>query len=199
MPLSCPSFLCCADRCDHQHWRPFDHFRNLDTTDPLACCTIITSSPHIPPINAKCTTDFFAAQSSQRRCHCTPNHTMNSTWLTVAPSVVRRGADKSLARPERTQDTATKLGIYSSCSPRSSIDFLARCSNFCKPLKKSESCPSNQVAAAAMTSASDEKWRPTKVFFFLFFFLFPKSREQVVVRRGQIRRIGWWSRHWKPR
>jgi len=33
-----------------------------------------------------------------------------------------------------------------------------------------------------MTSASDEKWRP---------FLFFQSREQVVVRRGQIRRIGW--------
>jgi len=35
-----------------------------------------------------------------------------------------------------------------------------------------------------MTSASDEKWRPSIVFFF-------QSREQVVVRRGQIRRIGW--------
>ena len=32
--------------------------------------------------------------------------------------------------------------------------------NFCKPLKKnnSEGCPSNQVSAAAVTSASDEKW-----------------------------------------
>jgi len=34
-----------------------------------------------------------------------------------------------------------------------------------------------------MISASDEKWRP-----FNFFF---KSREQVEVRRGQVRRIGW--------
>ena len=34
-----------------------------------------------------------------------------------------------------------------------------------------------------MTSASDEKGRP-----FICFF---QSREQVVVRRGQIRRIGW--------
>jgi hypothetical protein len=34
---------------------------------------------------------------------------------------------------------------------------LARCSNLYKPLKKnSEVCPSNQVSAAAMTSASDE-------------------------------------------
>jgi hypothetical protein len=45
-----------------------------------------------------------------------------------------RGVDKSLARPGRKQATATKL---------------------CKPLKKkkSEGCPSNQVSAAAMTSA----------------------------------------------
>ena len=62
--------------------------------------------------------------------------------------------------------------------------FLARCSNFYKPLKNSsEGCPSNQVSAAAMTSASDEKWRTFNYFF--------RSREQVVVRRGQIRRI-WW-------
>jgi len=34
-----------------------------------------------------------------------------------------------------------------------------------------------------MTSASDDKWRPFNCFF--------QSREQVVVRRGQIRRIAW--------
>ena len=34
-----------------------------------------------------------------------------------------------------------------------------------------------------MTSASDEKWRPFNCFF--------QSKEQVIVRRGQIRRIGW--------
>ena len=49
---------------------------------------------------------------------------------------LRRGADKSLARPGRKETTATKLGIYSTYSPRSSIHFLARCFNFCKPLKK---------------------------------------------------------------
>ena len=39
-------------------------------------------------------------------------------------------------------------------------------SNFCKPLKNnSEGCPSNQVSAAAMTSASDEKWRNFNCFF----------------------------------
>jgi len=36
------------------------------------------------------------------------------------------------------QTTATKLGIYSTHTPRSSINFLAHCSNFCKPLKKNQ-------------------------------------------------------------
>ena len=93
-------------------------------------------------------------------------------------------ADKSLARSGRKPATVTKLGICSTYSPRSSVHFLAHCSNFCKPLKKnSESCPSNQVSATAMTSASDEKWRTFNCFF--------QSREQVVVRWGQIQRIGW--------
>jgi len=84
--------------------------------------------------------------------------------------IIRGGADKSLARPGRKQATATKLGIYSTYSPQSPIHFLAHCPNFCKPLKKnSESCPSNQVSAAAVTSASDKKWP----------------------QQGQIQRIGW--------
>ena len=42
-------------------------------------------------------------------------------------------------------------------------------SNFCKPLKNnSEGCPSNQVSAAAMNSASNEKWRPFICFFSRF-------------------------------
>jgi len=49
---------------------------------------------------------------------------------------LRGGADKSLARPGRKQATATKLGIYSTWSPRSSIHFLSRCSNVCNPFKK---------------------------------------------------------------
>jgi len=75
------------------------------------------------------------------------------------------GADKSLARPGRKQATVTKLGIYSTYSPQSSIHFLAHCSNFCKPLKKnSECCLPNQVSVAATTYALDEKWRPSIVF-----------------------------------
>jgi len=49
---------------------------------------------------------------------------------------IQGGADKSLARPGKKQATATKLWIYSTYSPRSSIHFLARFSDFCKPLKK---------------------------------------------------------------
>ena len=76
------------------------------------------------------------------------------------------GPDKSLAQPGRKQATATKLEIYSTYSPWSLIHFLARCSNFCKPLKKnSECCPSNQVSAAAMASASEEKWHSFNCFF----------------------------------
>jgi len=50
--------------------------------------------------------------------------------------IVRGGANKSLSRPGSKEATATKLGIYSTYCPRSSINFLAPCSNFCKPLKK---------------------------------------------------------------
>jgi len=98
---------------------------------------------------------------------------------------IRGGPDKSLALPARKQATATKLRIYSTYSPRSSIHFLARCSNFCKHLKKnSEGFPSNQVSATAISNALDEKWRTFNCFFF-------QSGEQVTVRRGQIWRIGW--------
>jgi len=90
---------------------------------------------------------------------------------------IRGGAGKSLARPGRKQATATKLGIYSTYSPRSSIHFLARCSNFSKPLKKNRL--SDQPGLRGRR----------KIATFQFFFF--KSGEQVVVRRGQIRRIGW--------
>ena len=79
-------------------------------------------------------------------------------------TMIRGGAVKSLAQPGRKQATATKLGIYSTFSPRSSMHLLVRCSNFCKPLKKSE-IVSFQVSAVTMTSASDEKWRTFNCFF----------------------------------
>ena len=49
---------------------------------------------------------------------------------------LRGGAGKSLAQPVGQKATVTKLGIYSTYSPQSSIHFLAHSSNFCKPLKK---------------------------------------------------------------
>ena len=73
---------------------------------------------------------------------------------------VRSGADSFLAQPGRKQATAIKLRIYSTYSPRSSIYLLARCFNICKLLKKKKKIfTSNQISAAAMTSASDEMWR----------------------------------------
>jgi len=56
-------------------------------------------------------------------------------WYIMHPECMR-GIDKSLARGGRKQATATKLGINSTYFSRSSVHFSARCSNFCKPLKK---------------------------------------------------------------
>jgi hypothetical protein len=90
--------------------------------------------------------------------HVRLTYPFKARWL------LRGGAGKSLARPGRKQATAAKLGIYST-SPRSSIHYFARWSNFCMSLKKnSKDCPSNQVSAAAMPSVSDEKWRPFNFF-----------------------------------
>ena len=103
-------------------------------------------------------------------------------YLTQTFNEIRGGVYKSLARPGRKEATVNKLGIYTTYSPHSSIHFLVRSCNFCKPLKKNSECgPSNQVSAAAMTSASDEKWRPFNCF---------SVHRTGSSRRGQIRRIG---------
>ena len=93
----------------------------------------------------------------------------------------RRAASKSLARPARKQVTATKLGIYSTYSPRSSIHFLARCSNFCKPLEKK-----NQVVRSTRTQRQQwpPRWTKNDNISIVF-------SVQVVVRRGQIWRTRW--------
>ena len=93
-----------------------------------------------------------------------------------------RGADKSLERPGRKQTTATKLGIYSTHSPRSSMYFFARCSNFCKASKIFQ-----KIARPTRSPRQQNLlfgWKMSK------FQLYYHSREQAVVRRGQIRRIG---------
>ena len=98
--------------------------------------------------------------------------------------LIRGGADKSLARPGRKQTTATKLGIYSTYSPRSSIHFLAHCSNFCKPLKKKF----RKLSVQPGLRGSNNIRVGRKMANFQLFF---QSRRQTVVRRDQIRRIGW--------
>ena len=97
---------------------------------------------------------------------------------------IRGCADKYLAQPGRKQATATKLGMYSTYSPRSSIHFLARYSNFCKTLKKKI----RKLSVQPGLRGSNDLRVGRKLATFPFFF---QSREQVVVRRGQIRRIGW--------
>jgi hypothetical protein len=106
------------------------------------------------------------------------HHLVNGKWY------IRGGADKSLARSGRKQATATKLRIYSTYSPRSSIHFLAHCCNFCKPLKKIFRRLSVQPG---LCSNNDFRVGQKMANFQLFF----QSREQVVVQCGQIRRIGW--------
>jgi len=97
---------------------------------------------------------------------------------------VRGGADKSLTLQGRKQATATKLGIYLTYSPRSSVHFLACVSNFCKPLKKKKF---RRLSIHRGLRGSSDLRVGRKMAIFNFF----QSREQVVVRRGQIRRIGW--------
>ena len=100
------------------------------------------------------------------------------------PVHLRGGADKSLARLGRKQATATKLGTYSKYSTRSSIHFLARCSNFCKPLKKKIKMLSVQPGLRGSNNLRvGRKMARYQMFF--------QSREQVVVWWGQIQRIGW--------
>ena len=106
-------------------------------------------------------------------------------WIFVPSNpMLRGGAGKSLARPGRKQATATKLGIYSTYSPRSSVHFFARCSNFCKPLKKKIRSWSVQPGHRG---GNDLRVGRKLATFQLFF----QSQEQVIVRRGQIQRIGW--------
>ena len=96
--------------------------------------------------------------------------------------ILRCGAGKSLARPGRKQATATKLGIHSTHSPRSSLHFLARCSNVWKSLKKIQKF-------VRPTRSPRQQWhtRRTKNCDLSTVF----SVQGTDVRRGQIRGIGW--------
>ena len=101
---------------------------------------------------------------------------------------IRGGADKSLARPRMKQATATKLGIYSTHSPRCSIHFLALCSNVCKPHPPPHQKKIGRLSVQPGLRGGNDLRVGRKMATFQLFF---QSREQMVVRRGQIRRIGW--------
>ena len=95
--------------------------------------------------------------------------------------LVRRGADKSLARPGRKQATATTLGFYSTYSPRRSIHLLAHCSNFCNPLKKIQNI-------VRPTSSPRQQWLPrrTKNGDLSIVFLIQETVRWVQIRRIKI-------------
>jgi len=91
----------------------------------------------------------------------------------------------SLVLPGRKQATATKLGIYSTYSPQSSIHFLSVALTFANHPKKKKS---RGLSVQPGLRGSNDLLVGRKMATFQLFF---QSREQVVVRRGQIRRIGW--------
>jgi hypothetical protein len=149
---------------------------------------------------------------------CYPIHSLNSAnklhhdrMASISPAIWRQNthnttplgyksrcllwgdADKSLVQPGRKQATATKLGIYSTYSPQSSIHFLACCSNFCKPLKK------KKIQKVVHPTRSPRQQWPLRRMNMATFQLLFQSREQVVVWGARSRELGGWSRHWKPR
>ena len=70
-------------------------------------------------------------------------------------------------------------------SPRNSLNFLARCSHFCKSLKEKKF---RSLSVHPGLRGSNGLGVGRKMATFQLYF---QSREQVVVRRGQIWRIGW--------
>jgi hypothetical protein len=92
---------------------------------------------------------------------------VNLTTLSVA-KVIQEGADKSLDRPGSKQATATKLGIYSTYSPRSPIHFLDR-------------LQIRRLSVQPGLLGSIDLHVGRKMMTFQLFF---QSREQAVVRRG---------------
>jgi len=106
---------------------------------------------------------------------------------TIKLSIIEGGPDKFLARSGRKQATATKLRIYLTYSPRSSVHFLARCSNLCKPLKKNQN-------VVRPTRSSRQQWSPRRTKNGELSIAFSVQRtgcSPTGVRRGHIRRIGW--------
>jgi len=75
-------------------------------------------------------------------------------------TLIQWGADRSLARPGRKHATANQTqDLFNTLPTKLSILLSSFFLTFASHSKKnSEGCPSNQVSAAGMTSASEEKW-----------------------------------------
>jgi hypothetical protein len=130
------------------------YLRNHWTSDigVLGCIGIVWPKEHSPEVRS------FLPGTPCIYLH-TYTHTHTHTHIHTHTHTHTKGADKSLAQPGRKQATASKLGIYSTFSPRSPVHFLGGFSNISKPLKKFRNCPFNQISDATMTSASDNKWQ----------------------------------------
>ena len=93
------------------------------------------------------------------------------------------GAGKSATRPGMRKSTAKNSRFFSTFSPRSTVNFLALCSNFCKPLKKIRNLFLQPSPRGCNELYIGRKMANIQ--------LFLQSREQVLVRRGEIRILGW--------
>ena len=89
-----------------------------------------------------------------------------------------------LARPRRKQGTATKLGIYSTYSPRCSIHFLVHCFLF----YSSHSIKIRNLSVQLGLRGKNDVLVRRKM---VAFQLSSKPKKQEVIWRGQIRRLGW--------
>ena len=98
---------------------------------------------------------------------------MREIWGTKLPTTlcqqkdVRGDADKSLFDKEGNKLQRPNSGFVQHTPHEAQyISYPVPLTFASHSKKKSESCPSNQVSAAAVTSALDEKWRPFDCFFF---------------------------------
>ena len=123
------------------------------------------------------------------------HETISSKFIHNLDSRPQKGSpalSQSISSP-RQQSNHTATSTYSLhyvvivtavLMARISIHFLARCSKFCKPLKKKI----QKVVRPTRTPRQQCPPRRTKNGDLSIVF---QSREQVVVRNDQIRRIGW--------
>ena len=133
-------------------WSPLSLLHNRYGVIPRKKCALARCWQPIPP-NAE-------VKEGVKLCLCSHS---GPTWpvqgwillLGFTVTYLGGGAHKSLAPPGRKQATATKFGICVTYSPRSSIHFLARCSNFCKPPKKVQ-----KVVRA--TRSPRQQWPPRR-------------------------------------